>query len=109
MKFSKETLKGASEIIVLQELQRLEEAYGYSLLKSITESSNQVFDFKIGTLYPLLYRLEAKGYIKSRLKAAPSGKDRRYYTLTASGKKFLDSKTREYTVFLDGMKTILEL
>lgn len=109
MKFSKETLKGASEIIVLQELQRLEEAYGYSLLKSITESSNQVFDFKIGTLYPLLYRLEAKGYVKSWLKTAPSGKERRYYALTMAGKKFLQTKTREYTIFLNGMKAVLEL
>lgn len=108
MKFSKETMKGAAEIIVLAELNKLGEAYGYRLLKSISESSDNTFTFQIGTLYPLLYRLEAKGFVKSKIKLAKSGKERRYYSLTASGKKNLTAKTKEYGFFAKGMKTLLE-
>lgn len=108
MKFSKETMKGAAEIIVLAELSKLGETYGYKLLKSIAESSDNTFSFQIGTLYPLLYRLEAKGFVKSKKKVAPSGKERRYYSLTASGKKNLEAKTKEYNLFATGMQTFLK-
>lgn len=109
MKFSKETLKGAAEIIVLRELSELGEAYGYVLLRSIAASSNNIFNFSIGTLYPLLYRLEAKGYITSREKIAQNNKTRRYYKITTSGKKFLKAKTKEYKTFVEGMNTVLAL
>lgn len=110
MKFSKELLKGAAEIIVLQVLEECGEAYGYQLIKSIRTMSDSVFDFQEGTLYPLLYRLEQKKYLTSEEKSTPpSGKIRRYYSLTNAGRKVLRSRAKEIGFFLDSLKQVLHL
>ena len=60
MKFSRELMKGTAPFIIMQALHRLEQAYGYQLMKSIREQSQETFDFPDSTLYPILYRLEEK-------------------------------------------------
>lgn len=107
MKFSKELMKGAAELLVLKALQESEEAYGYELIRSIAGSSQNLFEFQEGTLYPLLYRLEAKGYVVSKKKIAESGKERRYYSLTKSGSKVLKEGTGELAIFFGGLKSAL--
>lgn len=109
MQFSKEILKGSIEIIVLKVLSELEEAYGYQLLKAIQDESQDIFAFQESTLYPLLYRLEGKGYLQSERKKAPTGKERRYYSLTTKGKKELSSKILEFKHYVKGMGNILNL
>lgn len=109
MQFSKEMLKGTAEVIVMRTLKDLEEAYGYQLIKAIAMGSNDIFEFQEGTLYPILYRLELKGYVSSETKKAPSGKERRYYQLTKAGGNFLDSRTKEVTTFLKGLRQIFQL
>jgi PadR family transcriptional regulator, regulatory protein PadR len=108
MPFSKELLKGSIEIVVLQVLADEEEAYGYQLLSAIQEVSGDIFQFQESTLYPLLYRFEDKGYVESEIKHAPSGKERRYYHLTAAGKRVLQDKLAEFKLFLKGMGKILK-
>lgn len=108
MTFSKELLKGNIETVVLHSLKELEEAYGYQLLTAIQEESGGIFAFQESTLYPLLYRLEEKNLICSERKTAPSGKERRYYSLTPKGKKVLVEKLKEFTLFLKGMKNVLK-
>lgn len=107
MSFSKEILKGSIELIVLQALEDLGEAYGYQLLSTIEEASGGVFQFQESTLYPLLYRLEEKGFLESEWKKKGE-KDRRYYRLTPDGKKTLVTHTSEFNVFLKGMHKILK-
>ncbi len=109
MQFSKEIMKGAAEIIVLQALKDGGELYGYELLKTISDVSNGVFEFQEGTLYPLLYRLEFKGYVTSVKKTAPSGKERRYYLLTPAGDSLLKEKRKEFDAFVIGLKHVLHL
>lgn len=109
MQFSKELLKGAAEIIVLQALKSHGAQYGYQLIQTIAQSSENVFEFQEGTLYPILYRLEDHGYVTSAERAAPSGKTRRYYTLTKKGLKQLAEKTKEAGLFVHGMKRALNL
>ncbi len=109
MQFSKEILKGAAEIIVLHVLQEDGEAYGYQLIKAIADKSEQIFEFQEGSLYPLLYRLEERGYIVSKSKAAPSGKLRRYYSITSAGKQRLKQQVTEVGVFMAGMKQMLHI
>ena len=109
MKFSKEVMKGAADVIVLQALHDLGEAYGYQLVTAIAETSDTIFEFQEGTLYPLLYRLEDKGLIKSKKKTTASGKERRYYKLSATGKTVLKARTAEYKSFVKGMTGVLNL
>lgn len=108
MQFSKETLKGAAEVIVLKALED-SEAYGYELIERIARTSNNIFEFQEGTLYPLLYRLEDRGDVESYEALAPSGKKRRYYKLTDEGKKLLGTKNKEYASFVSGLTQVLNL
>ena len=109
MRFSKQLLKGAADVIVMKALDENGEAYGYQLIKTIAESSDNIFEFQEGTLYPLLYRLEHKKLINSYQKTAPNGKTRRYYRLTDKGRKLLVSRAKELTTFVDALKQSLHL
>ncbi|HCC83716.1 TPA: PadR family transcriptional regulator [Candidatus Uhrbacteria bacterium] len=108
MQFSKETMKGSVEVIVLKALAD-EKAYGYELVERITRISGNIFELQEGTLYPLLYRLEDHGDVKSSVMTTPGGKQRRYYTITNQGKKLLKAKTSEYVTFIYGLQKALNL
>lgn len=109
MKFSSELLKGTAELLVLQILAKNGESYGYELVRSIAETSNNVFEFQEGTLYPLLYRLEARGFVESTKKLSSSGKERRYYAITTSGKAVLKDRRAELGAFVQGLSAALDL
>jgi PadR family transcriptional regulator, regulatory protein PadR len=109
MKFSSELLKGTAELLVLQILAKNGESYGYELVRSIAETSNNVFEFQEGTLYPLLYRLEARGFVVSTKKVADSGKERRYYSITTSGTAALKDRRAELGAFVQGLSAALDL
>jgi PadR family transcriptional regulator PadR len=106
MKFSKEILKGALDLVVLETLSR-GQSYGYELIQNIKLKTDGAFDLKEGTIYPLLYRLEDQGLVYSSFKSTTTSKPRRYYKLTDEGKKLLKDKTTEYTSFFKAMKGIL--
>lgn len=106
MQFSKEILKGSAEVIVLQALHD-SDAYGYELVERIARTSENIFEFQEGTLYPLLYRLEDRALVTSYSKQAPSGKERRYYQITKEGDAFLRSRTKELSTFITGLRKAL--
>ncbi len=108
MQFSKGMLVGAAELIVLHVLKAKKESYGYELIRAISQESEGIFDFEEGTLYPLLYRLEQKGFIESTVKPAPSGKKRRYYSLTKEGVASLKERKKEMGFFFKGLEHVLQ-
>lgn len=107
MSFSKELMKGAAEAIVLQALHEHGESYGYELIQTIAKESDDLFAFREGTLYPLLYRLESRGYVTSERQTAPSGKERRYYVITSKGRTLLKERSAEYAKFFKALKQSL--
>lgn len=109
MPFSKQLMKGVTETIVLHSINQLGEAYGYQLAQAIKEQGGGILEMQEGTLYPLLYRLEDKDLVKSIIKQAPSGKNRRYYSLTAKGKKLLVENKQELKSFFLGVRGALNL
>ena len=84
MDFDKELVKGTTVPIVL-ELLGEREMYGYEIVKIVNARTDGVFEWKEGTLYPCLHRLEGDGLIRSHWREAPTGKQRKYYALTAAG------------------------
>ena len=64
MKVDRELLKGSTNLLVLSVLEN-ENMYGYEMIKKIKAKSENVFEFQEGTLYPILHKLEEKGWITS--------------------------------------------
>lgn len=95
MRIERELMRGAGPLAVLKLLQR-GEMYGYELVEALARQSNGVLDMGQSTLYPMLYNLEAKGFIKATWREADSGRQRKYYSLTGKGKTRLQSETRQW-------------
>ncbi len=87
-KLSKELI-GASSIPILLTIISKKESYGYEIIKKVKEISNSKIEYKDGTLYPVLHKLEKKGFIKSYWKVTDSGRERKYYKICEKGKKEL--------------------
>lgn len=97
MKVDRELLKGSTNLLVLSVLEN-ENMYGYEMIKKIKTKSENLFEFQEGTLYPILHKLEEKGFISSYWDEV-SGKKRKYYSITDEGKKQLKSKKEEWKEF----------
>lgn len=91
-------------VIVLATLSQLgTEEYGYSLLKKLADLGLEVDQ---GTLYPLLRRLEAQGLLESVWKLEEA-RPRRYYVISAEGKKLLPKMKKEWTGIVSTMNKML--
>jgi PadR family transcriptional regulator PadR len=107
MKIERELLKGTAPIAVLQILSR-GAMYGYELGQAIEEKSGGILTFGHGTLYPLLYNLEARGLLCTEWQQAASGRERRYYSITGKGKKHLAEQRAQWEQLDTAMKLIFE-
>jgi PadR family transcriptional regulator PadR len=105
MKFETQLLKGIAPAVVLQILSR-GPMYGYELSRAIEQRSGDVLTLGKGTLYPLLYNLEAKKLIKGRWETAESGRKRRYYSITSKGKTQLAMQKEQLKELTAGLKLV---
>lgn len=94
MKFERELLKGVAPMVVLEILSR-GAMYGYELGEAVEERSAGILSLGRGTLYPLLYNLEAKGLIAGEWRDDASRK-RRYYAITGKGQDYLATQKEQY-------------
>ncbi len=106
MKYGRELLKGNLESLLLY-LIKQKPLYGYQLIKEIEERSEGYFQFKEGTLYPALHRLEKSGLVRGKWGRSPSGLNRRYYYLTEKGERVLARKLAEWRSFSTAMNLVL--
>ena len=105
MKIDKELLKGSTTMLILNLLKK-EDMYGYQMIKKLKETSEDVFELKEGTLYPILHTLEEKRYITSYWDES-SSKKRKYYSITNEGRKLLKEKKEEWRTFRDGVNQVV--
>lgn len=96
--YSRELLKGTADTLVLSTFDAGEQ-YGYQVAKELERRSNGFFQFKEGTLYPILHRLERQGFLQARWETMPNGLERRYYSLTVLGRETLNDRISEWTGF----------
>lgn len=80
--------------------------YGYEMIETLRQRSQNVFELKAGTLYPLLHGLEEKGLLDSYEKEV-TGKTRKYYSITKEGKKVLQSKEEEWKEYSEAVLRVL--
>jgi transcriptional regulator len=101
-------LQGTLDMIVLQ-LLRSEPTNGYELAQRIEAISHEVLSVNAGSLYPALYRLEAKDLIKSAWEDSKTGRRVKVYSLTASGRKALTDQREEWARFTGAISAILKV
>lgn len=105
LKINKELLKGSTSMLVLNLLEK-ENLYGYEMIKRLKEKSENVFELKEGTLYPILHNLESNDLISSYWDES-TAKKRKYYSITEKGKKQLKDKKEEWQVFSTGINKVI--
>ncbi|MCQ2462331.1 MAG: PadR family transcriptional regulator [Clostridia bacterium] len=105
MKISKELAKGSNALIVLSVLAR-NDMYGYQIIKTIENMSEDVFVMNEGTLYPILHALEQEECLTSYWCEA-EGRRRKYYKITEKGLKRFSEKEKEWRVFSSAVGKVL--
>ena len=103
MRIERELMRGAGPTAVLRLLEG-GERYGYELVSLLEQRTKGVLAMGQSTLYPLLYNLEAKGLIASRIDAsADNARPRKYYRLTDKGKKQLANDRVQWQSLTEAM------
>ena len=97
---------GSAAMLVLA-LLKGGEMYGYQIIEELARRSENVFQFKEGTLYPVLHGLEKDRLLSARDAEAPNGRVRRYYAITEKGLRALEEKEREWNTFSRAVSAIL--
>ena len=97
--FNRELKKGSVEFLVLSMLEA-RPRHGYEIGKLIEARSEGRIQFRIGSLYPILCRLEDRGIISGRWVEKEGQRRRRYYRLTAAGRKFLAAQRSMWDEFV---------
>lgn len=103
--FDRELKKGSAELLILS-LIEYHPRHGYEISKLIEARSGGVLRFNVASFYPLLYRLENRGLIEGRWVEKAGQRRRRYYRLTAQGKKMLKEQRSTWRNFVEAMERI---
>lgn len=101
-------LQGTLDLIVLQ-LLRAEPTNGYELAQRIHAISRDVLSVNAGSLYPALYRLEARDLIRAEWDESKTGRRVKVYSVTAAGRKQLAEQRDEWTRFVGALSAILNV
>lgn len=106
MNIDKELTRGSTTLMVLGLLAR-KVMYGYEMIKETEVLSQGVFQFKEGTLYPVLHGLEANGLIESYWSEGETARRRKYYRITKDGIAQLREKQREWAIFTQAVSSVV--
>lgn len=103
--FDRELKKGSAELLILSLLEH-RPRHGYEISKLIDARSAGVLRFNVASFYPLLYRLEQRGFIEGRWVEKAGQRRRRYYRLTSQGKKMLKEQRSIWADFVNAINQI---
>ena len=100
-----ELKKGSAELLILSLIER-QARHGYEISKLIAARSEGTLTFQVASLYPLLYRLEGRGWIQGRWVEKAGERRRRFYRLTPAGRKVLAAQRRGWLQFAEAIRRI---
>jgi PadR family transcriptional regulator, regulatory protein PadR len=101
----RELKKGSAELIILSIVEP-RPRHGYEISKLIETQSSGQLKFHVASLYPLLYRLEERGWVQGKWVEKPGQRRRRFYSLTAEGRRVLVRQRDTWRAFVDAMRLI---
>jgi len=91
----RELVAASAEPLILSLLSK-GESYGYAIIQEIKARSDNELQWTDGMLYPVLHRMEAKGWIRSRWGESETGRKRKYYSLKQGGEKALRQQSQQW-------------
>lgn len=103
--FDRELKKGSAELMILSLLEG-RARHGYELSQLIEQRSEGALVFNVASFYPLLYRLEKRGWIQGQWVEKAGQRRRRYYKLTAAGRQMLKARRETWLEFVAAMQRI---
>jgi len=103
----RELKKGSAELLILSLLDA-RPRHGYDLSKLIEARSRGELTFHVDSLYPLLYRLEERGWIKGRWVEKAGERRRRFYTVTPDGRRVLAQQRKTWATFVEAVRRVTE-
>src|SRR4029450_8006226 len=104
----RELKKGSAELLILS-LVEDRPRHGYDIGQLIELRSRGVLRFNVASLYPLLYRLEKRGWIRGRWVEKAGQRRRRYYRITGEGRRVLAEQRRGWTRFVAAITRVVEV
>lgn len=105
MAIDKSLVSGSTTMLLLKLLSE-KDMYGYEMIETLRQRSQNVFEMKAGTLYPLLHSLEERNFLTVYEKEA-AGKIRKYYSITKEGRKVLEQKQKEWQRYSQAVMDVL--
>ena len=105
MAVDKSLISGSTALLILKLLSE-KDMYGYEMIDTLAKRSENVFELKAGTLYPLLHTLVSHGH-QTCYEEERSGKVRKYYRITGEGRRFLARKEEEWREYSGAVAKVL--
>ena len=106
MEYDREFLTGTVGVLILSLLTE-RAMYGYELVQEAELRSARTFQLKEGTVYPALHQMERAGLLKAAWRQSAAGRARKYYSLTAKGRRQAESKRRQWAGIFTAIRAIL--
>jgi PadR family transcriptional regulator PadR len=103
-----QVLPGTLDLLILKTLARGHEMHGFEIVASIAQTSKDVFCVEEGSLYPALQRMLVKGWVAAAWGATAEGRRARYYRLTATGRKHLQTEVEHFEVVVAAITRIIQ-
>lgn len=93
--------------LLLLSLLNESDMYGYQMITELSRRSNDTFNMKEGTLYPVLHLMQKNGLVKAYEQKAPTGRMRKYYALTSKGKKCFNEEKETWEAYSGAVNAVL--
>ena len=105
-KTSADLLQGTLDMLILK-VAALGPIHGYAIAQRIQQLSRDVLKVQQGSLYPALHRLENRKWLSAHWDATDSGREAKFYSLTAQGRKQLGRETEDWARVVDAIRLVL--
>lgn len=102
-----ELLRGTLDILILRTLS-IEAMHGYGIARHLRQVSREMLQVEEGSLYPALQRMRQKGWIKAEWGQTPNNQRARYYTITAAGRKQLQTERTSLAQMFEAITLVME-
>ena len=100
-------VQGTLDLLILKTI-ALEPKHGWAIAKRIQQISRDVLQVQQGSLYPALHRLEQKAWIKAKWKETETGRQAKFYSLTAAGQAQLEKETANWSRLSAAINLVVE-